>query len=818
MSKIKRYNNAQPKMSQEPIGTRIAKAVFEEKKISERIFGYVSYDINFVKATYVGKTQRPAKISSLEKGIVGVLLVDETSSFDKIGLILGLDVVNDKAEQAILRTAIETLRSFNAIEGDDSCMALTEVGQAYADRGERPDTYSKSFDIYVDKSHMSWLNIKNCIGDNVSKILEINTPCDDLNLSLEQIKQYAEYQAQDVHFPQNRYLLESAVWSEGHEASYKVYVCFVQSVASSSDVRAFVFDENSNALNSIMSEQINSNPELLSELLDNCIKFECEIDEETIVLEGEDVETAKLEISEEIKEAEKQLVLEEENSQNATLPDTKLEYSTSTTRLVEKNRLHKKALYDSLSFELELQKIFKDDDPDEIWLISPWIRKGAFMHDRGPLIENFLKDENKRVFIAYSEPASNNDGKPMMDVEVEPGIKMLDKQYPNFFYVQLPEFHLKNVIEVKGDQKILFSGSFNVLSFSVSEEQKFVRREEMTLAHHTIAKKKYIDFQLEFAEIYASRIQKEIENIEDSSLENYKNERLDYFLSIDNPEIHKLFSPIEDFLEEKTLGYIKDNLYKKLTNIGQGLRVASNMGGLNVKEKKHYKSSLESISKELSSNSIDDPSTMELLNNNLTLLETVPDKKIFPGKVASKTNRQSFVSKKQQNSTSVKLETETASISEVKDMVSEVMTVNQRGTRITIESVTIAKKMCSSTNLSLENIDKLFKVLAGANVLSSAIKLGIEKKMGLSDVQNYLRRIIKKCDDFDVLSIIYSKEKKRMIFDINGIQFQFQEFEINDELMTFIKNHNNRVTVADGSRTFFFSVDILNIATKYIIE
>ena len=36
--------------------------------------------------------------------------------------------------------------------------------------------------------------------------------------------------------------------------------------------------------------------------------------------------------------------------------------------------------------------------------------KGAFMHDRGPLIENFLKDENKRVFIAYSEPASNNDG------------------------------------------------------------------------------------------------------------------------------------------------------------------------------------------------------------------------------------------------------------------------------------------------------------------------------------------------------------------------------------------------------------------------
>mgnify|MGYP000146326896 FL=1 len=470
MSKIKKHNNTVSKKIQEPIGTRIAKAVFEEKKISERIFGYISYDINFVKATYTGKTQRPAKITSLEKGIVGILLADETSSFDKMGLILGLDVVNDKAEQSILRTAIETLRGFNAIEGDDSCMALTDAGRTYADKGERPDTYSKTFDIYVDKSHMSWLNIKNCIGDNNSRITEINTPCDNLDLTLDQIKQFAECQAQDVHFPQNRYLLESAVWSEGHEASYKVYVCFVQSVASSDQVRAFVFDENTNALNGIMSEQINSNVELMSELLENCIKFECEIDEETIVLEGDEVEVAKSEISEDIKEAEKQLVIEEEKAQNADSINTQ-NLPITTPSSSGKERLHKKALYDSLSFELELQKIFNEDDPDEIWLISPWIRKGAFMHDRGPLIENFLKDENKRVFIAYSEPASNNDGKPMMDEEVEPGIKLLDEQYPNFFYVQLPEFHLKNVIEVKGEQKILFSGSFNVLSFSVSEEQ-----------------------------------------------------------------------------------------------------------------------------------------------------------------------------------------------------------------------------------------------------------------------------------------------------------------------------------------------------------
>ena len=597
MSKIKKQTKkvSTPKKVQEPIGTRIAKAVFGAKKISERIFGYISYDIKFVRAVYHGKTQRPAKITALEKGIVGILLVDETASFEKIGSILGLDVVNDKAEQSILRSAIETLRGFNAIEGDDSLIALTEGGHAYADKGERPDTYTKDFDIFVDTSHPSWYNIKNCIGDNVKKIEEINTPCDDLNLELDQIKAYAEQQAQDVHFPQNRYLLESATWNEGHEASYKVYVCFVQNVANSEDVRAFVYDENTEGLNSLIADQINQDEDLKSELLNSCIRLECENDEETTVLEGDAVEVAKAEITEELKQAEQKMIKEEEEGESSEEVEDDVEDTTSNTssatkakapKISAKDRLHKKALYDSLSFEVELQKIFTEDDPDEIWLVSPWIRKGAFLHDRGPMIENFLRDENKRVFIAYSEPATNNDGKPMMDEEVEPGIKLLEEQYSNFFYVQLPEFHLKNVIEVKGDQKILFSGSFNVLSFSVSEQQTHVRREEMALAHHTVARKKYDDCQLEFAEIYAERIKKQIESLEPSEITNYKNEKLEYFLGIENAKIHKLFSPIEDMLEEKNIAIVQSQALKSLTTIGQQLVAASNMGGLNAKDKK----------------------------------------------------------------------------------------------------------------------------------------------------------------------------------------------------------------------------------------
>ena len=645
MKKIKKnHNTPATKKVQESISSRIAKAVYEAKRISERIVGYVSYDIKFVRATYNGETQRPAKITALEKGIVGILLVDESSSFEKIGTILGLDVVNDKAEQSILRNKIDLLKGFGAIEGDDSCYALTTEGRVYADKGERPDSYTKSFDIFVDISHPSWLDIKNGIGENSKNIEEINTPCDDINLDLETIKSYAEKQAQDVHFPQNRYLLESATWHSGHEASYKVYVCFVQNVANSDDVRAFVFDENSNTLNDVIANYINKDSSLKEELLNNCIHYEIENNEETTILEGDDVEVAKSEISEEIKEAEQKIIKEEngeigDNSEEESALNPSNELSGSITKVPAKDRLHKKALYDSLSFEVELQKIFTEDDPDEVWLISPWIRKGAFLHDRGPMIEDFLRDENKRVFIAYSEPATNNDGKPMMDEEVEPGIKLLDEQYSNFFYVQLPEFHLKNVIEVKGDQKVLFSGSFNVLSFSVSDQQTHVRREEMALAHHSVARKKYEDCQLEFAEIYANRIRKEIEQLDLNMLANYKNERLEYFLKIDNEMIRKLFSPLEDMLKEKAYERIKSEVNKKLVKIGQELVAASNMSGLNPKDKKRLTSMLTNIESEMQYNSIDDPSMQDLLNNNKDLLEKIREKKIFPGRKESNTTK-----------------------------------------------------------------------------------------------------------------------------------------------------------------------------------
>lgn len=627
------------KKVKEPISSRIAKAVSSAKRISERIVGYIPYDVHFVKAKYTGKTQKPAKITALEKGIIGILLVDDCPSYERIGTILGLDVVNDKAEKAILDSAMDILRGYNAIEGDDSCIALTTHGRTYAEKGERPETYSSIFELYIDLAHPNWLDIKSGIGKNSSKIEEINTPCQELTISLDDIKTYAEIQATNVHFPQDRFLLESANWIEGYEASYKIFICFVQNVANSEDVRAFVYDENIESINEPFSNQINSDEELKKELLGKCIALECQEDTETTILQAEEVEEAIAHIPEEIKSAEQSLIQEEQRIIEESQSDKQSQEQEKST---QRNRLRKKALYDSLSFELELHKMFTEDDADEIWLISPWIRQSAFMHDRGPMIETFLQDDSKKVFIAYSEPAHVKDDKPMVDESVEPKIQQLEDQYPNFFYVQLPEFHLKNVFEVRGEQKVLFSGSFNVLSFSVSENQTHIRREEMTLAHHTVAKRKYEDIQIEFAQVYAQRIKEQLESLKPDEFANYNTDKLDYFLSINNAQINQMFSPLQDMIEEQAIRSLKEDTLNRLTSLDQQLVAARISGGVNAKDKKKFSEELSKLRKVISDNFTlrDDPSIQEHLNTTTEKFDTLQVKAIFPGRNRNQDKRQ----------------------------------------------------------------------------------------------------------------------------------------------------------------------------------
>lgn len=529
-------------MKKKSIDTQIAEFVMGFKQNSERYIGYVPYEFKFTEATYCCEAVRPEVLKPLEMAIVRIIYHDQQVAIKRLGSLLGFDVENNPAERSILYKTLNKLREYGAIpkvvdqeiefEIEDK-IELTSDGRSYAEKGERPEKYSQNISVFVDTKHPLWLNIKN--GVNVDRVKKVNTPCEDIGLESEQVKAYAQYQYPEIHKPEGHRVLKTSEWIKGFDAFYKVHVCFVQGVKSG-EVRAIVYDDNRNGLNELLGKYINDDTTIKEDLLNLCIQLECNNDENTMILEGAAAQRAIEGISQEVRSAELNMVREETEEREVEVKKGVLPSIT--------NKLHKKSLYDSHSFEVELQKMFTKDCPDEIWLVSPWIRKTAFLNDRVPMIENFLQDKKKRVFVAYSKPAANKRDGIMVDEEAEQYIQYLERKYPNFFHAQLPEFHQKNVIEVKGDQKILFSGSFNVLSFSVSEYQKYVRREEMLLAHYANAQKKYTEYYSEFALQYAETIESEIKSMSLPEMLTYPRDRLDYFCDGVGTAIKEVFDSI----------------------------------------------------------------------------------------------------------------------------------------------------------------------------------------------------------------------------------------------------------------------------------
>ena len=144
-------------------------------------------------------------------------------------------------------------------------------------------------------------------------------------------------------------------------------------------------------------------------------------------------------------------------------------------REIEKEIFKSKRNFNSLEFELELKRLF-DETADELWIISPWIKKATMK--RIPFFENYLKKGGK-IFIVYSLPEAEDQ---LMALE-EPLNKLLEleKNYQNFYIHQLPPFHYKNVwLRMKDNNNFYYTGSYNILSFFVMQGLKHIRQEKMT--------------------------------------------------------------------------------------------------------------------------------------------------------------------------------------------------------------------------------------------------------------------------------------------------------------------------------------------------
>ena len=516
---------------------RIAKAIASVKRTSERVIGITNIDYTYERFTYNGTTVRPEPITPLERAVVGIIDIDGDASLEKVGKILGLDILHDNAEKDMLLEAINKMKGYGMLEGDESYFSLTEKGKVFAKEGERPVTYTKDFTISYDNKHPDYIYLDADFSS--SKLVFETVPISSTTAlnDIHTIKAFAEMQAPSVQNEKNRYILQSATIKSAESIVANIFVVILQSIRDENEYRVFAYDDTQESILPHLSELIQNEREWISHLLEQCIKKSLTLSEED---GGWTVVPYEQEKNDVQKAIEAELVkCEDEEAEGKEIEGNDLE------------RLHKKAIYDQVSFEFELDKIFRKDNPDEVWVISPFV-SWSFVKVRAKQFEPLLK-ANKRIFIAYSEPYDN---RPTISPEAEQAvmneIRRLSKTYPNFYYVELPKFHTKQVLEVKNGQCVLFNGSFNVLSFDNVSAGRKVSREEMALVHHQVAISKHQEYIKTFTDIYSKRILDEINQSKNpKDVAEIKSDRIDYLYQIS--ENKDIFVDFYTEYDEKTL-------------------------------------------------------------------------------------------------------------------------------------------------------------------------------------------------------------------------------------------------------------------------
>lgn len=437
-----------------PLELKIIEAASKEKKLIERIIGFTEFEWNFIVAKYKGECSQPVEFNLFDEVLCDLLLTEQMSA-NTIGNILGFDIEKDPAEKEILSKAIKDLKDDKMVEGDDSIMWLSDTGIDYAKNGVKFSTFKRPFDLYFDLTGELIENAKDIFSKLKSE--KSGGTISELPVSLENIRKLAEYQAQEIHFPEKSFILQSAEFLSAENFKSKVWVVLLENFRDNT-MRAIVYDEKQNLVIDALSEALDEKEEIKSELLQKLIKVDDEIE-----FTEEEKQEEQLEVEQTLihKQAEIDVAIDTQD--------------TAKLKEIEKEIQTIKRHFNSLEFEVELKRLF-DETANDLWIISPWIKNATLK--RVPFFEKYLK-KGGRIFVAYSHP--EEEGQLMAYEEPLNRLLDLEKRYQNFYLHQLPTFHFKNVwLKKESGGDLYYTGSYNILSFFVSQGLQKVRQEKMT--------------------------------------------------------------------------------------------------------------------------------------------------------------------------------------------------------------------------------------------------------------------------------------------------------------------------------------------------
>ena len=463
-SKIEEINKKEKGKKDLPIEIKILEAVNKEKLLIERIIGFTDFQWKYLITNYKGECSQPIPFNTFDEVICEIILKGEELSLEEIGKIIGLDIKNDPGAHEIMSKAIKPLKEPNKdgdkmVDGDDSLYWLTSLGKEYAEKGYKYSTFNRDFEIYWDVIGDEHFHAKR----SLSEIKSVRNPVivtDAPHQSILQLQNIAEVQAPEVHFPQKGFNLINARHLNTNGFQAKVWVCFLENFRDNT-TRTVVYDESQDKICQDLSRILDSRNDIKDELIEKLI-----INDESVTETTEQKTEEQLHLENNLINQQGQIDEAIENEDLKRIPEIK--------NSIEENKNH----FNTLEFELELKKLF-ETTKDDVWIISPWIRKYAFSK-RLVFIEDYLQ-KGGRVFIAYSKEESNNtNGSDMVDEESMKNLIELNKKYNHFYYSELPQFHYKNVwLRSSHGENIYYNGSFNILSFFVNQNQKYVRQEKM---------------------------------------------------------------------------------------------------------------------------------------------------------------------------------------------------------------------------------------------------------------------------------------------------------------------------------------------------
>lgn len=443
-----------------PLELKIVDAVSKQKKLIERIIGFSDFDWHYIITKFKGICSQPVDFNLFDEAICAILLKGETSA-KSIGKILGFDIETDPAEREILLSAIHDLIKDEMIDGDESVYWLTDTGREYANNGVKFSTFERDFELFIDATGSLRESAKEVFSKLKSE--KQNTfQRENLPQNIEDVKPLAEVQAPEIHFPAKKFILQSCqpIGAEGYIA--KVWVVLLENFRDNT-IRSLVYDEKQDAIIESLSESFDSLEEERNKLLDKLLS-ESEEDDFTVESTIEQKKESQIRSEKELIEKQKEI--------DTAIANNDVDKIVSIHKEIVEVKRH----FNSLEFEIELKRLF-DETSDELWIISPWIKKYATFR-RIPFFENYLR-KGGRIFIVYSLPENNTD--TMADAEALEKLYELEQKYLNFYIHQLPAFHYKRVwLRTKEGKDLYYTGSYNILSFFVKQGLQNYRQEEMS--------------------------------------------------------------------------------------------------------------------------------------------------------------------------------------------------------------------------------------------------------------------------------------------------------------------------------------------------